>query len=69
MHDGEHAVSTDAIFRLVHATIITLGYGAILIVYMIYGPADANRALDALLGGLSSGYLIVLNSIYGSKVA
>jgi len=60
-------MNTDAIFKLVHATIITLGYGAILIVYMIWGPTEANRALDALLGGLSSGYLIVLNSLYGSK--
>lgn len=60
-------MNTDAIFKLVHATIITLGYGCVLIVYMMWGPIEANRALDALLGGLSSGYLIVLNSLYGNK--
>ncbi len=60
-------MNTEQIFKLVHATIITLGYGVVLIVYMLWGPTEPNRALDALVGGLSSGYLIVLNSIYGSK--
>ena len=61
-------MSTEMIFRLSLASVVTLGYGLILIVYMIWGPIEANRALDTLLGGLSSGYLMVLGSIYKSNV-
>lgn len=59
--------STEFIFKLSIATIIILGYGGVLITYMIWGPAEGNRTLDTLMGGLSAGYLMVLTNMFGSK--
>ena len=57
-------MGTDRIFQLIVAAIVVLGYGGVLIGYMLWGPSEANRALDALLGALSSGYLIVLTGLF-----
>jgi hypothetical protein len=60
-------MSTELIFKLAIAALIVVGYGVVLIVYIIWGPELPNRALDALLGGLSSGYLLVLNGLFNTK--
>lgn len=60
-------MATEQIVKLSIAALIILGYGIVLSVYMVWGPTEANRALDALIGGLSSGYLLVLQNLFGSK--
>lgn len=60
-------MTTDQIVKLAIACLIVLGYGTVLIVYMIWGPVEANRAVDALIGGLSAGYLMVLQNMFGGK--
>lgn len=60
-------MSTEQIVRISLAGLIILGYGIVLVAYMVWGPAEPNRALDALIGGLSSGYLLVMQSLFGSN--
>lgn len=60
-------MNTEQIVKLVVACLIVAGYGVVLCVYMLWGPTEANRAVDALIGGLSAGYLLVLQNMFGSK--
>jgi hypothetical protein len=60
-------MAPELLFKMSIAALIVIGYGAVLIVYIVWGPELPNRALDALLGGLSSGYLLVLNGLFNSK--
>jgi hypothetical protein len=60
-------MTTEQIVKLSIAGLIILGYGVVLVTYMVWGPVEPNRALDALIGGLSSGYLLVLQNLFGSK--
>lgn len=60
-------MNTEAIVKLVVAVLIVAGYGVVLCVYMLWGPTEPNRAVDALIGGLSAGYLMVLQNMYGGN--
>jgi hypothetical protein len=60
-------MNTEQIVKLAIACLIVAGYGVVLCVYMLWGPTEANRAVDALIGGLSAGYLMVLQNMFGSK--
>jgi hypothetical protein len=60
-------MNTEQIVKVSLAALIILGYGVVLVTYMVWGPTEPNRALDALIGGLSSGYLLVMSSLFGSS--
>lgn len=60
-------MNTEALVKVSIAALIILGYGAIVIVYMVWGPVEPNRTLDTLLGAITSGYLIVLQSLFGKS--
>lgn len=60
-------MSTEQIVKIVIACLIVVGYGVVLCVYMLWGPPEVNRAVDALIGGLSAGYLMVLQNMFGGK--
>ena len=57
-------MNTEQIVKLSMAALIICGYGIIIICYMWLAPPD-NKTLDAVITGLTTGYLLVLQGIFG----
>lgn len=54
-------MSPDKIPMLVISAIVVLGFGGVLIAWMIFPPKESSNLLTALVTALGAGYLQVIN--------
>lgn len=54
-------MSTDKLTMLILSAIVTLGFGGVLIAWMVYPPHDNSTILAALTTALGTGYLRVID--------
>ena len=60
-------MSTDKLAILIMSAIIVLGFGGVLIAWMVYPPRADSTLLAGLTGALAAGYLQVINYWFRSN--
>ncbi|WP_157783649.1 hypothetical protein [Bradyrhizobium liaoningense] len=58
-------MSPETTARMIITAIVVLGFGGVLIAWIIFPPATHSDILSGLAGVLGSGYLLVLNHWFG----
>jgi hypothetical protein len=62
-------VSTEQIVRMSLSGLMIIGYAVVLIAYIWAPPGSVadDKVAASLVGALTAGYLLAINSIFGSK--
>jgi hypothetical protein len=65
--EGE-VMTTEKTAQIILSSIIVLGFGGVLIAWMLYPPHEQSNIMSALTGALAAGYLQVINYWFGASV-
>jgi VIT1/CCC1 family predicted Fe2+/Mn2+ transporter len=60
-------MSADRLAILILSAIVVLGFGGVLIAWMVFPPKTDSNLLSALTGALAAGYLQVINYWFRSN--